>query len=188
MLDSHGIHRKFYFFRDNNKLSDYTLGFSLKNSLFLTKEEIENDSKNKEKGIKTFEKIEEFSFYAPFLIFYEGMSTNNTFVNNIDRFLLFQIFDEIKKNKLNLVLVKIYHDNKNLANGCENGMWHFIKCLFQLKNDVFVKFEVLHHNDIKVLDTIILSFKQLMNSDKKLCILEKEISYKQFLDYYKENK
>lgn len=179
MLENHGIHKKYYFFENMKLLSDYLNPFSLFNSLFL---------KNKEDLKKEdFQKVN-FLHRAPFCVFYEGLRTNNSFVKNLDRFFTFQIYDEMKNNKLDLVLVKIFHSNKNFANGAQNGFLHFFKTLIQLQNKVYIKFEIMKCEDVKVTDTIVLSFKRLMGSDKKLLVLDKDVDYEKFLNYYKKNK
>ena len=178
-LESHGVHKKYFFFENLNKLGDYVKGFSLYKALFL------KDLKNQEN--KSLKKIN-FLHRAPFCVFYEGLRTNNSFVKNLDRFFTFQIFNEMKEKQLDLVVVKIFHLNKNMANGCQNGFLHFLKSLFQFSNKVFIKFEILKNEDVKIIDSIVLSFKKLMASDKKLLVLDKDIDYLKFLDYYKKNK
>ncbi len=162
-------------------MGDFLLSQAYENSLFL--------SKNKLSKSQYFIEKDNIEHHTPFNIFFEGLRTNNEFVNSIDKILLIELFKLAKNKNIDLCFVKIKHSNKNHC--LAGGKWYFnfFKTFLQKSTEVNVEFSVLKANNVQVLDSISLKHKNLyINSGDFFGLDIDSNRYKEFLDYYSNNK
>lgn len=65
---------------------------------------------------------------------------------------MYDIFNTIKENKMNLVLVKIFYNDKSQCNASENWLLSLLKSFTVLTNKVEIHMEELKLEDIQVID------------------------------------
>lgn len=80
------------------------------------------------------------------------MRTNNLFVQEIDNYLLYDLFKTLKDNKFDLTVIKLIYSNKSHCNASDHWLIHLLKSLSVITNKIIVKTKVLKNTEISVID------------------------------------
>ena len=165
----------------NASLSDFSLGLIPTNSLYLDQQRL-----NSFQTVLTQKQIKD---HSPFTLFFEGLRTNNTFVNKPNQYLLVSLFKLANSAQTDFCFVKLKHSNKS---HCESaGRWYinFLASLIQVSNNVEIEYAVVKAEEIKTLDAFNLKFKSLYLANNEFYGIDvNSTRYRDFLDYYTHNK
>lgn len=127
--------------------------------------------------------------HLPFNIFFEGVRTNNTFINRIPDSFMLELLQIAKSKGVGICLVKISHKNKNHCT--PSGTWYlnFFKSLAQRSLDCEVEYSSIKAEDFNILDTLKLAFNRLYVDSGSFYDLNVDSSnYNEFLDYFNNYK
>ena len=167
--------------KDESLTADLKLSHSLYQSLHQNKSSL---SDNTHMVLK--ENIKE---HLPFNIFYEGIRTNNTFVNRMPDSFMIELLQIAKNKNINICFVKINHKNKNHC--IPAGPWYvnFFKSLIQKSLECEIEYSMIKAENLAVIDTIKLAFNKLyLESGNFYDLNADSANYKEFLDYFNNNK
>lgn len=169
------------FSRDESLAADLRLCHGVYNSLNLAPNQLtETQSLLDKETIKT---------QVPFSIFFEGLRTNNTFINRMSDSFMVELLQLAKNKRITICLVKINHKNKDHC--IPSGRWYlnFIDSLIRRKVDCEVEYSKIRAEEFQVLDTLKLAFNRLYLESGSLYELNVDSNnYREFLDYFNNYK
>lgn len=95
---------------------------------------------------------EKFPSQKNSVIFYEGLITNNYFVQDIDDLLQFELFNIAREGQMNLRFLKIFHQDKQDCVPSGNIFVILFKTFSLLSNSLSVSCAEIEHKELQVMD------------------------------------